>query len=198
MFSIISIFAMPSTAAAMTPSELTLALTDFDCTSVTIPEAQCGTLTGLYTSTNGSNWSTKTDWFVTDSCNWHGVSCHSGNVVALAFNSNNLHGPITPKINDLPTLQALDLWKNKITSIPAEIGELSNLGFLNLGANQLVTLPVSLTNMPTLTTPNFNIAYNAIEVADPTLVQFPASILNIYPPRKKKLTLPGPSTNKIT
>ncbi|MEM7536290.1 MAG: leucine-rich repeat domain-containing protein, partial [Chloroflexota bacterium] len=171
---------MSSTTAAMPSSNSIHSSTSVSCTSViSIPQSECESLGGLYSHTDGQNWITRTGWLSDiNACNWYGVSCHITleHVVALAFNNpthgNNLSGPLPPQIKDLPALEALDLWKNKITSVPPEIGELSNLGFLNLSANQLLTLPIALTNIPTLTAPHVNIAYNAIEVTDPTLVAY--------------------------
>ena len=44
-------------------------------------------------------------------------------------------------IYDLYELKVLDLYNNKLTEIPKEIGTLSNLQFLNLDKNKLTEIP---------------------------------------------------------
>ncbi len=45
---------------------------------------------------------------------------------------------------DYPDLKVLNLWRNKLTSIPPEIGQLQNLKVLGLDGNHLTSLPAEL------------------------------------------------------
>ncbi|MEN8219934.1 MAG: Calx-beta domain-containing protein, partial [Pseudomonadota bacterium] len=87
---------------------------DLICTIVTeIPSTECDALIALYNSTNGASWADNTKWLRADTpCNWYGVECEEGHVIALKLAFNRLHG-----------------------SIPAELGNLSHLITLQLGSD---------------------------------------------------------------
>lgn len=110
------------------------------CGSVSeIPSAECNALIALYDSTDGTHWSNKTDWNVTNTpCSWYGVTCNGGHVTSLSLAWNNLSGFIPADIGDLSKLEELSLWFNKLTGIiPLEIGNLNKLVNLELFGNSL-------------------------------------------------------------
>ena len=102
-------------------------------------------LVALYNSTNGPNWTTRTNWLVPGRPvgTWYGVKVMGGRVVEINMNppsyiGNNLTGTIPAQIGNLTALTNLDLAWNKLTgSIPLQMGNLTNLIFLNLSYNQL-------------------------------------------------------------
>lgn len=57
-------------------------------------------LVALYNSTDGPNWTEKTNWLSGDPCgnNWYGVTCNTGGtaVTSLDLADNHLSGSIPP------------------------------------------------------------------------------------------------------
>ena len=83
-------------------------------------------LIALYNSTNGANWSNKTNWLgaVGTECTWFGVLCDAtgARVVRIDLNSNNLRGSLPP-IAGLTALQHFNVSLNQLTgSVPALTG----------------------------------------------------------------------------
>ena len=76
-------------------------------THAAIPAAERDTLTALYASTNGSEWTTQTNWngAAGTECNWYGVTCDatSAHVTGISLSTNNLTGTLPP-ISALTTL----------------------------------------------------------------------------------------------
>ncbi|MBV6627743.1 MAG: leucine-rich repeat domain-containing protein [Rivularia sp. (in: Bacteria)] len=67
--------------------------------------------------------------------------------------SRNELTALPAEIGQLSNLQSLMLWENKLSSLPAEIGQLSNLQHLELHGNKLSSLPAEigqLTNLQSL------------------------------------------------
>ena len=97
-------------------------------------------LEALYHSTDGENWTTKTNWLSDAPIGaWHGVTTDSqGHVRHLQLGSNQLRGPIPPVLGSLSNLEWLDVHENQLTGpIPFELSLLSELQTLWLGGNQL-------------------------------------------------------------
>ena len=124
-------------------------------------------LIALYNSTDGDNWTDKTNWLIGDPCenDWSGVGCGKQgeycdaiydeenppepgdlcygplpDIMGLQLNGNNLDGTIPPEMGkgNLPDLLELDLSKNHLSgSIPAELGNLTALEYVYLNGNQL-------------------------------------------------------------
>ena len=112
----------------------------FDCANVTeIPRSECEALVALYDSTDGDNWSIKTDWLATNTpCSWDRVTCEDGNVTRIHLWSNQLNGQIPSEIGQFNALTYLHLGANELSgTIPAEIGNLKALEWLSLHSNQL-------------------------------------------------------------
>lgn len=101
-------------------------------------------LMALYNSTNGANWTNKTNWGSSSSiCNWYGVTCQTPNnptVVGLELNNNNLKGSIPAEIGCLKNLKSLYMNNNDFTgsAIPSELfSGASSLQYLQLNNNNL-------------------------------------------------------------
>ena len=148
------------------------------CSGVTeIPLTECNALVSLYTSTNGSSWTIRTDWLVTSTpCSWYGVTCSAGHVQQIFLGTNGLSGGLPAAIGFLTELEVLNLGENQIDgtimlelgnlsklqnlflnsnqlsgSIPTVLGSLLNLQQINLGSNQLTgSIPSELGNLTNL------------------------------------------------
>ncbi|KAF8658960.1 hypothetical protein HU200_058798 [Digitaria exilis] len=74
-------------------------------------------------------------------CGWFGVTCnkkHPSRVIALDFESVELHGQIPPCIVNLTLLRRIHWPNNQLTGqIPDELGRLNSLQYLNLSLNNL-------------------------------------------------------------
>ena len=94
----------------------------------------------LYNSTNGANWTNKTNWLgaVGTECTWFGVTCsEGGSVETLALPANNLVGILPAQLGALDAMTTLDLSSNQLSgTIPAHLARLA-LSTLNLSNNQL-------------------------------------------------------------
>jgi hypothetical protein len=148
-------------------------------------------LVALYTATNGSNWTNKTNWLSGPVNTWFGVTVSNFRVQKIFLNSNNLNGALPPEVGNLNAMQELYISANSIATLPAEvgnltalrhfeiqvaglttipesIGNLSNLNHLYLGGNQIVALPQSIGNLSNLQT--LDIAYNPLGGSIPEVV----------------------------
>ena len=94
----------------------------------------------LYNGTNGSNWTTATNWVSTEPLGeWHGVTTDAGGrVIRLDLTGNQLRGVIPRHMGQLANLTSLRLDENQLAGgIPPELGQLTNLKELNLRRNRL-------------------------------------------------------------
>ncbi|MEJ2487867.1 MAG: hypothetical protein P8Y68_19295 [Anaerolineales bacterium] len=89
----------------------------FDCTAQSaVPVEQCDALVLIFIETNGTEWTNKSGWLSDGNpCNWHGVSCDGGNVVALDLFGNNLTGTLPLEIGTLPNLRTLTINDNPLS-----------------------------------------------------------------------------------
>ena len=97
-------------------------------------------LEALYDATDGSNWTTSTNWKTSEPLSeWHGVTTDAdGRVTQLSLIGNGLSGTIPAELGDLANLQLLYLWGNELTGeIPPELGDLTSLLYLYLNENML-------------------------------------------------------------
>jgi leucine-rich repeat protein SHOC2 len=87
---------------------------------------------------------------------WKGVALENGQVVGLELGSINLSSDSTPQtafwaqLKSFPSLKRLNLNRNKLTSVPAEIGQLTSLEGLYLYGNQLTSLPAEIGQLTAL------------------------------------------------
>jgi len=121
-----------------------------------IPAQERSALIDLYNSTNGANWTDKTNWLGAPGteCTWYGITCDAGstNVTFINMGNNNLSGSIPSSLGNLTNLQGLALTSTPLNgSIPTQLGNLTHLGVLYLSSNQLSgDIPSSLSNLTNL------------------------------------------------
>ncbi len=115
----------------------------------TVPESDYQALVDLYYSTNGVNWTNKTNWLVGNVDNWYGVTVTGGRVTNLVLDHNQLTGSIPTSVGNLTALTSIYLRSNQLTgSIPRSVGNLTALQRLYLDGNQLNgPLPIELGNL---------------------------------------------------
>ncbi len=113
-------------------------------------------LTDLYNSTNGGNWTYKTNWLTDKGLgDWYGVGTQSvtGRVFNLQLIQNNLTGTLPASIGDLSGINHLNLSFNKISgAFPESLSKLMDIptGNLRLEYNHFSTddIPASITSHP--------------------------------------------------
>ncbi len=138
-------------------------------------------LMDLYNSTNGANWTTKTNWGSMEPLDmWHGVSTNTdGRVTSLDLFNNNLIGTMPASLGNLTSLTRLSLHTNGLTE---QIPDLSNLGRLRqlyLRDNQLSgTIPASLGNLASLS--RLSIYNNQLSGTIPASLGNLASLQQLY------------------
>ena len=95
-----------------------------------IPASERAALVALYSSTNGTAWTNRTNWLgaAGTECTWYGVTCDGSaeHVTGLTLDSNNLNGPIPSEIGNLTALTTLLLRRNWLSGpIPPGVWSLS-------------------------------------------------------------------------
>ena len=110
-------------------------------------------LVDLYNSTNGPGWNNP--WTLTQPVtSWQGVGLdvNHTNVITLILNLDNLSGTIPSTLDNLSSLNTLELINNQLSgTIPASLGSMPNLEYLELNGNQLTgSIPTSLGNLSSL------------------------------------------------
>ncbi len=94
-------------------------------------------LVALYNSTDGANWTDKTNWLTGPVSSWAGVSIVGNRVQTLSLDSNNLNGTLPPEFCDFSGLQYIFLNKNLLSgTIPSCIGSDSSINSIDLSNNQ--------------------------------------------------------------
>ena len=115
-------------------------------------------LIALYNSTNGDNWTDKSNWNgdAGTECTWYGIHCENDKVVAITLTDNNLIGQIPSELFDLTELTTLELSENRLNgSIPSSITQATRLVDLDLSDNQLNgDIPPEVYQLPALETLN--------------------------------------------
>ena len=136
-FSSSNIFAasvMPTSAATsgvmsmVKPIDAPLHVGSTDCSMATgVPTTECDVLLSLFADNNGSVWTTKNGWNITNTpCTWTGITCTVGHVTSLVLHDNNLSGSI-PDLAGLPNLRTLDLSFNQLRDTIPSFAGLPNL-----------------------------------------------------------------------
>lgn len=103
-----------------------------DCAGVMeAPKEECLVLVNLYSSTNGANWITQTNWPQENTpnapCDWYGVRCAAGHVSEIRLAANRLNGRLPDSLGALAALTRLHLENNALTgAVPRTICELSD------------------------------------------------------------------------
>jgi len=122
-----------------------------------IPQAECEALVALYDQTGGPEWTNRTGWRTTSTlCDWYGVTCSGGQVVAISLSDNQLSGTL-PDLRPLTNLTYLSLSDNQLSGTISNLATLTRLTTLYLSNNQLSgTLPdlSPLTNLAYLSLSN--------------------------------------------
>lgn len=87
-------------------------------------------LTALYVSTQGSGWTTKTNWLQGDPCtfSWTGIVCSGSEVTQLNLGNNNLKGTLPTVLGYLTSMAANAKFNHGNTlsgTLPSELGQWS-------------------------------------------------------------------------
>uniref|UniRef100_A0A7S3DR25 Leucine-rich repeat-containing N-terminal plant-type domain-containing protein n=1 Tax=Entomoneis paludosa TaxID=265537 RepID=A0A7S3DR25_9STRA len=115
--------------------------TFYGSTSCEVPADERAILTKIFDDLQGHGWTRNDYWGSKASvCDWYGVSCDNGAVVAINLSSNNLKGDVPSEIFHLPKLQQLLLSSNQIQISFDEIGKAANLLELRLASTGLRSL----------------------------------------------------------
>ena len=118
------------------------------------PASDRATLSLLYHSTSGDDWTDRTNWLSDRPLGqWGGIETDdAGHVVRIQLSENNLTGEIPLEIGNLTNLTHLYVHSNRLDGpIPPELGNLTNLNHLDLGDNNMIgTIPAELGNLNVL------------------------------------------------
>ena len=95
-------------------------------------------LVALYNSTNGANWTDKSNWLTGPVASWAGVAIVLNRVQTLSLPNNNLTGSLPNAFCDLSRLEYIYLNNNSLSgTIPACIGNAVSINSINLSNNNL-------------------------------------------------------------
>ena len=111
-------------------------------------------LVALYNTTDGANWTNRTNWLSdSDLSTWHGITISNEQIISLDLANNNLTGELPGVLGNLSDLKTLNLSDNQLHGpIPSELGNLTNLTDLYLSRNALSgSIPSELSNLSNLT-----------------------------------------------
>jgi Leucine-rich repeat (LRR) protein len=92
-------------------------------------------LVDLYNGTNGSGWTTKTNWLTGPVNTWYGVTMNGGKIRKLNLQNNNLVGPLPISLTSLDNLLTLNLRSNKLTGTVPNWNVASSLLDVDLSQN---------------------------------------------------------------
>ncbi len=129
------------------------------------PLTQVAALGDLYSATNGSGWTTHTNWFENNNpCSWYGISCYMGLIQQINLPNNHLQGTLPASLSALTNLNTLNLQDNGLTGTVPE-GLPTSLTILQLQNNALAgALTVSLKNLISMMV--LNLSYNGLYSSD--------------------------------
>ena len=112
---------------------------------ITIPLSERQALESIYAATGGTNWTNNTSWLgeAGTECDWYGVTCNDGSVVALDLSNNELAGSIPLSLQNLTSLTDLDISDNSLDgSVPSWLLDLNLSNFQY--TNAFMALPIML------------------------------------------------------
>jgi hypothetical protein len=110
----------------------------YGSTSCEGPPRDRDILVNLYNALNGDNWFRNDFWGTTIGvCDWYGIGCINGQVVAINLRANNLNGLPGPDLFFLRELQILWLYSNPITFSFENVGSARKLQDLRLDSTNL-------------------------------------------------------------
>ncbi|OUD12040.1 leucine-rich repeat domain-containing protein [Thioflexithrix psekupsensis] len=109
----------------------------FICNTIgEISKAECLNLFSFYNATQGDQWRHNEGWNRTNRpCQWYGVQCEAGHVVALNLPNNGLTGTL-PDLSAFTQLKVLWLSNNKLSGELPAVEKLTNLQKLYLNGNE--------------------------------------------------------------
>lgn len=127
-----------------------------------VNEADSLALVDLYNSTNGANWSNKTNWLTGPVNTWYGIFVYYDRVQRISLGYNNLCGTLPSSLGNLTSLTQLTLDYNNISgSIPSSLGNLyiaSSMSFMN---NHLSgDIPSSINSLLSVNLNSLNVNHN--------------------------------------
>jgi RHS repeat-associated protein len=111
-------------------------------------------LVDLYNSTNGPQWTNKTNWLVGKVSTWYGITVTTSRVVKINLPNNNLSGNLPNSLGDLRMVNYIDLSQGNLTGIiPTSIVNLTLIKYLWFHKNQLTgSIPSNIGNLNQLIT----------------------------------------------
>ncbi|TKY63533.1 Receptor protein 12 [Spatholobus suberectus] len=111
-----------------------------------------------------------------DCCQWHGVTCNEGRVIALDLSEESISGGLvnSSALFSLQYLQSLNLAFNNLRSvIPSELYKLNNLRYLNFsnaGFEELIPLEIShLKKLVTLDLSSSFTSHHRLKLYEPNI-----------------------------
>ncbi len=110
-------------------------------------------LAALYNSTDGDNWTDKTNWMSTEPVSdWKGVVISGMRIVELDVSENNLTGTVPAQLGNLDSLTLLMMYRNNLSGdLPSELANLKKIKTFTLSSNNFSgSFPSVLTQMPSL------------------------------------------------
>ncbi len=130
----------------------------------TLPISECRALRLLYDATRGDDWAGSYPgdairWYNSaNPCDWYGITCASGRIVALTLNEVGLNGVLPSEIGNLTALREISIYKNKLRGrLPESIGGLIGLSSADFSNNEFSgELPLFFGRMPQLEALNLN------------------------------------------
>ncbi len=106
-----------------------------------IPASERAALLDLYNSTNGANWTVRTNWNggPGTECTWYGVTCNASrsSVNLVVLPANNLAGPLPSSFNALTNLHVFDADDNHLTGTIPSLAGLTSLTIFRVSGNLL-------------------------------------------------------------